>query len=50
MGEVLACLRGWHPGLALAELEALLPEAEIEPAVSAHMQGRQQGSARNARG
>ena len=35
MGEVLACLRGWHPGLALAELEALLPEAEIEPAVSA---------------
>ena len=35
MGEVLACLRGWHPGLALAELEALLPEAEVEPAVSA---------------
>lgn len=27
MGDVLACLRGWHPALALAELQALLPEA-----------------------
>ena len=26
MGGVLACLRGWHPALALAELKALLPE------------------------
>ena len=27
MGDMLACLRGWHPGLALAELAALLPDA-----------------------
>jgi len=29
MGEHLACLRGWHPALANAELEALLPEGSI---------------------
>ena len=27
MGDVLACLRGWHPALALAELRTLLPDA-----------------------
>jgi putative methyltransferase (TIGR01177 family) len=27
MGDMLACLRGWHPALARAELEALLPTA-----------------------
>ena len=26
----LACLRGWHPGLALAELAALLPDAALK--------------------
>ena len=26
---MLACLRGWHPGLALAELAALLPDAAL---------------------
>ena len=29
MGDMLACLRGWHPGLALAELAALLPDATL---------------------
>ena len=29
MGDMLACLRGWHPGLARAELQALLPEATL---------------------
>ena len=29
MGDVLACLRGWHPALAAAELSALLPNAEL---------------------
>ena len=31
MGDVLACLRGWHPALARAELEALLPQALMKP-------------------
>lgn len=31
MGEHLACLRGWHPALANAELAALLPEAKPRP-------------------
>ena len=30
MGDMLACLRGWHPGLAKAELAALLPDARLE--------------------
>ncbi|MEL0313270.1 MAG: hypothetical protein VXA43_07755 [Candidatus Poseidoniales archaeon] len=30
MGERLACLRGWHPGLAKAELAALMPDARLE--------------------
>jgi len=29
MGDAVACLRGWHPALGLAELEALLPEAKV---------------------
>ena len=29
MGDMLACLRGWHSGLARAELQALLPEATL---------------------
>ena len=29
MEGMLACLRGWHPGLALSELGALLPEASL---------------------
>ena len=29
MGDMLACLRGWHPGLARAELAALLPDAPL---------------------
>ena len=28
MGDVLACLRGWHPALALAEVKALLPDSK----------------------
>ena len=35
MGDMLACLRGWHPGLAKAELAALLPEARLENETSA---------------
>ena len=35
MGDMLACLRGWHPGLAKAELAALLPEARFETETSA---------------
>ena len=31
MGEHLACLRGWHPALANAELAALLPGANHRP-------------------
>ena len=34
MGDMLACLRGWHPGLAKAELAALLPDATIETETS----------------
>lgn len=34
MEGMLACLRGWHPGLAKAELIALLPDARIETEVS----------------
>ncbi|MGB0516706.1 MAG: TRM11 family SAM-dependent methyltransferase [Poseidonia sp.] len=30
MEGMLACLRGWHPGLAFAELAALLPNATLE--------------------
>ena len=30
MEGVLACLRGWHAGLAFAELEALLPNATLQ--------------------
>ena len=29
MGAMLACLRGWHPALAAAELQALLPNAKL---------------------
>ena len=29
MGDMLACLRGWHAGLARAELAALLPDATL---------------------
>ena len=29
MGEMVACLRGWHPALAHAELQALLPDATL---------------------
>lgn len=29
MGDALACLRGWHPALASAELAALLPDAAL---------------------
>ena len=29
MGDMLACLRGWHPGLAKAELAALIPDARL---------------------
>tara|TARA_B100000900_G_scaffold182150_1_gene154512 strand:- start:162 stop:1310 length:1149 start_codon:yes stop_codon:yes gene_type:complete len=29
MGDMLACLRGWHPGLAYAELAALLPNSTL---------------------
>lgn len=35
MGDLLACLRGWHPALAKAELSALLPEADLSPTPSA---------------
>ena len=31
MGDHIACLRGWHPALAHAELVALLPQASILP-------------------
>ena len=31
MGDVIACLRGWHPALAAAELSELLPNAELAP-------------------
>jgi putative methyltransferase (TIGR01177 family) len=34
MGEHLACLRGWHPALASAELGALLPKATRRPTAS----------------
>ena len=34
MGEHLACLRGWHPALAAAELAALLPEASLRSTAS----------------
>ena len=34
MADMLACLRGWHPGLAKAELAALLPDARLETEVS----------------
>ncbi len=34
MGDMLACLRGWHPGLALAELAALLPDAALHEETS----------------
>ena len=34
MGDLLACLRGWHPCLAKAELSALLPEADLSPTPS----------------
>ena len=34
MEGMLACLRGWHPGLALAELTALLPDATLHPEAS----------------
>ena len=34
MGDMLACLRGWHPGLARAELQALLPGAALASDVS----------------
>ncbi len=34
MGDMLACLRGWHPGLARAELQALLPGSALTPDVS----------------
>lgn len=34
MGEHLACLRGWHPALAAAELAALLPKASHRPTTS----------------
>jgi len=34
MEGMLACLRGWHPGLALAELAALLPEADLQSETS----------------
>ena len=29
MGDMLACLRGWHPGLAFAELAALFPDSTL---------------------
>jgi len=35
MGDLLACLRGWHPGLAKAELAALMPDARLEREASA---------------
>ena len=34
MEGMLACLRGWQPGLALAELTALLPDATLHPEAS----------------
>ncbi len=34
MEEMLACLRGWHPGLAFAELAALLPGAALQQETS----------------
>ena len=34
MGGMLACLRGWHPALAKAELVALLPTANLSPTAS----------------
>ena len=34
MGDMLACLRGWHPGLAKTELAALLPDARLAMEVS----------------
>ena len=34
MGEMVACLRGWHPALAHAELQALLPDATLSPTPS----------------
>jgi putative methyltransferase (TIGR01177 family) len=34
MEGMLACLRGWHPGLALAELAALLPDAALHEETS----------------
>ena len=34
MGGMLACLRGWHPALAKAELVALLPAANLSPTAS----------------
>ena len=34
MGDMLACLRGWHPGLAYAELAALLPKSTLRPEIT----------------
>ena len=34
MGGLLACLRGWHPGLAYAELAALLPQSTLRPEIT----------------
>ena len=34
MGDMVACLRGWHPGLAYAELSALLPQSTLTPEIA----------------
>jgi putative methyltransferase (TIGR01177 family) len=49
MGEMLACLRGWHPALAQAELAALLPTAVLSPTLSPRWWSVQQTTAEQRR-
>ena len=42
---MLACLRGWHPALAQAELAALLPTAVLSPTVTPRWWSVQQTTA-----
>ncbi len=50
MEGVLACLRGWHAGLALAELEALPPNATLQPNIGALGQGPEEPKKKSATG
>ena len=49
MGDMLACLRGWHPALAQAELAALLPTAVLSPTMSPRWWSVQQTTAEQRR-